>query len=112
MLFRSLVADNSWNAGAIVGNPGTIEPAGSLLGRIGRLSCDGVPVGEGLADAAGGDPLLVVSWLISALRARGRALQPGQWVLTGSVMPTVFPRPGETYRFAMEGFGPVEAIIE
>ncbi|MGE4431251.1 MAG: 2-keto-4-pentenoate hydratase [Sphingobium sp.] len=108
----SLVADNSWNAGVILGEARTMEPDASLLGRMGRLSCNGAPAGEGLTDAAGGDPLLVVSWLISALRARGRSLQPGQWVLTGSVMPTVFPKPGETYRFEIDGFAPIEAIIE
>jgi hypothetical protein len=32
--------------------------------------------------------------------------------MTGSVVPTRFPKPGETYRFSLAGFAPAEATIE
>lgn len=108
----SLVADNSWNAGAIFGATITLDDGEALLGRSARLTCDGATVGEGLTDDAGGDPLEVVSWLIDALYRRGRALSAGEWILTGSIVPTVFPLSGQTYRFEIDGFPPADVIVE
>lgn len=106
----SLVADNSWNQGNVHGQPVHRVDAG-LLGRRGTLTCNGVEVSSGMTQDAGGDPLAVVAWLINALRERGRELEPGQWVMTGSIVPTVFPQPGETYRFVIEGLPPVEVAV-
>ena len=64
-----------------------------------------------MSDEVLGDPLNAVHWLASHLRRRGRALQPGQWVSTGAIVPTRFVQPGEAYRFEIDGLPPVELQV-
>lgn len=108
----SIIADNSWNAGIVIGEPVAAASLGELLGREGVLRRNGEEIGRGLSDDAGGDPLEVVAWLASLLRAQGRPLQAGHWVLTGSIIPTLFPGPGEHYEFSVDGLPPVELQVE
>lgn len=107
----SIISDNSWNAGIVVGEPVPADDLGDLLGRTGVLKRDGEEIGRGLSEDAGGDPLEVVAWLASLLQAQGRPLQPGQWVLTGSIIPTIFPGPGGHYHFTVDGLPPVELKV-
>jgi 2-keto-4-pentenoate hydratase len=53
-----------------------------------------------------------VAWLASLLQSQGRPLQPGHWVLTGSIIPTIFPAPGGHYLFSVDGLPPVELRVE
>ena len=108
----SIISDNSWNAGIVVGAPVAAEALGDLLGRSGVLRRDGEEIGRGLTEDAGGDPLEVVAWLASLLQAQGRPLQPGQWVMTGSIIPTIFPGPGGHYQFTVDGLPPVTLRVE
>jgi 2-keto-4-pentenoate hydratase len=107
----SLIADNSWNAGIVLGEPISPAALGHLLGREGVLTRDGAVAGRGMTEDAGGDPLKVVAWVDAMLRRRGRALAPGQWVMTGSIVPTLVPKAGEHYRFAIDGLPAVEVAI-
>jgi 2-keto-4-pentenoate hydratase len=108
----SIISDNSWNAGIVIGEPVAAAALGDLLGRAGVLRRDGEEIGRGLTNDAGGDPLEVVAWLASLLQAQGRPLRAGHWVLTGSIIPTIFPGPGEHYEFSVDGLPPVELQIE
>ena len=42
---------------------------------------------------------------------REKALEPGQWVMTGSVVTTKFARPGSRYRFELDALEPVEMTV-
>lgn len=107
----SIISDNSWNAGIILGEPVAAAALGDLLGRSGVLKRDGEEIGRGLTQDAGGDPLEVVAWLATLLQAQGRPLQAGHWVLTGSIIPTLFPGPGGHYQFSVDGLPPVELRV-
>jgi 2-keto-4-pentenoate hydratase len=107
----SIVADNSWNAGLVFGPPSPVGGFAHLRGRRGVLKLNGEAVNEGMSDEVLGDPLNAVHWLASHLRRRGRALQPGQWVSTGAIVPTRFVAPGDRYVFEIEGLAPVELRI-
>lgn len=107
----SLVADNSWNAGIVLGEFVDASRIGSLLGRAGVLMRGSKCIGRGLTEDAGGDPLAVAAWLASNLRKRGRTLEPGQWVMTGSIVPTHFVKIGEEYSFSIDGFPTVSVAI-
>jgi 2-keto-4-pentenoate hydratase len=74
----------------------------------GVLTRNGEPAGDGVSDEVLGDPLNAVQWLSAHLRARGGALHPGQWVTTGSIVPTRFVAAGETWRFVLGDLPPVE----
>ncbi len=107
----SMVADNSWNAGSVLGPSVRAAELKSLKDREGILYRDGAALDKGSSNDVAGDPLNVVLWLARHLQARARDLEPGQWVSTGSIVPTVFVKPGERYRFTVTGLPPIEVEI-
>ena len=107
----TLVADNAWNAGLVTGPAIGPSGLGSLAGRRGVLSRDGEIIDEGSSSDVLGDPANALAWVVRRLAERGRALAPGQWVSTGSIVPTKFVTPGEAWRFEVEGLPAVEVTL-
>jgi len=107
----SLIADNSWNKGIVLGPPAAADSIATLIGRRGVLALNGEALDQGMSEDVGGDPLRIAAWLAAHLARRGQMLRPGQWVLTGSIVTTKFPKPGETYLFSVDGLAPVEVRI-
>jgi 2-keto-4-pentenoate hydratase len=106
---RSLVADNSWNAGIVVSNFASVWPDLEVV--AGKATKDGAPIGEGHGRDILGHPFNSVAWLAAQLASRGTALKAGQIVMTGSVMKTVFPTEDASYRFDLDGLGSVEVHV-
>jgi 2-keto-4-pentenoate hydratase len=106
---RSLVADNSWNAGIVLSEFKTAWP--DLAPLLGRAVKNGDLIGEGHGRDILGHPFNSVAWLASHLDSRGVTLKAGQVVMTGSVMKTVFPEHDAHYRFDIEGLGFVEVQV-
>jgi len=107
----SLVADNIWNMGLVLGPPATIDAYGALFGRRGVVTVNGEVLDRGMSEDAGGDPLIIIAWLGAHLAKRGQPLAPGQWILTGSFVPTRFPKAGDHHRFEVDGLEPVDVTI-
>ena len=61
----------------------------------GRATKDRVAIGEGHGRDILGHPFNSVAWLATQLASRGVELKAGQVVMTGSVMKTIFPEPGQ-----------------
>ena len=106
---RSLVADNSWNAGIVLSDFKSAWP--DLAPMLGRATKNGDPIGEGYGRDILGHPFNSVAWLATHLAGRGAALKAGQVVMTGSVMKTVFPEQDAHYRFELAGLGSVEVQV-
>jgi 2-keto-4-pentenoate hydratase len=106
---RSLVADNSWNAGIVLSEFLTKWP--DLPGALGRASKDGAAFGEGHGRDILGHPFNSAAWLATQLNSRGTGLKAGEVVMTGSVMKTVFPEEAAGYRFELGGIGIVEVQV-
>jgi 2-keto-4-pentenoate hydratase len=106
---RSLVADNSWNAGIVLSEFKAAWP--DLASVLGRATKDGGPIGEGDGRDILGHPFNSVAWLATQLASRGATLRAGQVVMTGSVMKTIFPEQDAHYRFELEGLGFVEVHV-
>jgi 2-keto-4-pentenoate hydratase len=106
---KTLVADNSWNAGIVlapfVANWPELEPV------LGKATQNGAPAGEGYGRDILGHPFNSVAWLNAQLVSRGGALRKGDIVMTGSVMKTVFPTEPAHFRFDMPGLGSVEVKV-
>jgi 2-oxo-3-hexenedioate decarboxylase/2-keto-4-pentenoate hydratase len=98
----SLIVENCWNGGAVIGTPRPL-PAADLVGIRGRLTISGKSVGEGRAE----DPFATLAWLANHLAERGRGLEAGMVVITGSLIPTVSVLPGDRAVFAVEGLDDV-----
>jgi 2-keto-4-pentenoate hydratase len=107
----SLVADNIWNMGMVLGPAAPLEAYGALFGRRGVVTVNGEMLDQGMSEDAGGDPLEIIAWLGAHLARRGQPLQPGQWIMTGSFVPTRFPKPGDCHRFVVDGLEPVDVSI-
>lgn len=106
---RSLVADNSWNAGIVLSE--FKSSWADLAALRGRATRDGDPVGEGYGRDILGHPFNSVAWLATHLASRGASLKAGEVVMTGSVMKTVFPEQDAHYRFELQGLGVVEVDV-
>jgi 2-keto-4-pentenoate hydratase len=104
----SLVADNSWNRGIVLGKPRELRDLSDLEGM---LSINGTEADRGNSCDVLGHPLDAVVWLGEHLSRRGQALAPGQWVMTGSIVPTKFPKSGERYVFSLGPLDPVELEV-
>lgn len=107
----SLVADNIWNIGMVIGPPSPRTALSGLLGRTGALHINGALYETGLSDDVGGDAMDLVAWLGAHLARRNQPLQAGQWIMTGSFVSTTFPQAGAHYRFEVDGLAPVEVHI-
>jgi 2-keto-4-pentenoate hydratase len=107
----SLIADNSWNAGLVLGPPSPAAKFSRLSGFAGVLFQNGKEVERGNSSDVMGNPLNVIVWLAKHLASRGVSLQPGQWITTGSICKTRFAVTGESYRFEVEGLAGVEVQI-
>jgi 2-keto-4-pentenoate hydratase len=100
----SLIADNCWNAGVVLGAETPVGPGTSFSGIAGALDIDTKPSRQGMTD----DPLGALAWLANLAAGRGRPLEPGMIVITGSVIPTVPIGRGEEFTFRLDGLGAVQ----
>ncbi len=107
----SIVAENSWNMGMVVSDGVPAAGLGDLAAISARMWLNGAPAGQGRGEAALGSPAFVMRWLAGFLSRRGEKLMPGQWVMTGSLLPTVFPAKGDKFRFALDGLVAVELSV-
>ena len=107
---RSLVADNSWNAGVILGRP--VHDAPELADVFGVIHANGAEIGSGYGREALGHPFNSVAWLANNLRGRGQHLRAGDFVMTGSLIRTQFPTEATAYDFSVTSLGDVECNVE
>ena len=100
----SLIADNAWNGGIVLG-PATPLPSGLDLDGIGgTLLRNSREIATGKTD----DPLGALAWLANQAAACDRPLMAGMVAITGSVIPTLPIAAGERFVFEIEGIGKAE----
>jgi len=107
----SLVAENIWNVGAVLGEgvpPSQLGPIDSLAGRY---SENGVEIAAGMTSDVLGNPLHVMRWLADFLLERGSMLRKGEIIMTGSITAVCFPAVGTNCRFEIDGLPPVDVRI-
>jgi 2-keto-4-pentenoate hydratase len=102
----SLIADNAWNAGVVLG-AAKPPPPGSRLDAIGaRVAINGREV-TGKTD----DPMGALAWVANLAIERERPMTAGMIVITGSVVPTFPVAPGDHVHFEIDGIGAAEMTI-
>jgi 2-keto-4-pentenoate hydratase len=106
---RSIIADNAWNAGVVLGQ--FIRPWPDLAEVEGIVRLNGCDVDWGKGRDVLGHPFVPLAWLANLLAASGEGLKTGQIVLTGSLVPTRFPAAGEHYQFELKGIGAVSVAV-
>ena len=77
-----------------------------ILGRLGLL------VGEGVGAEAMGHPFDAVAWIADHLASRGHGLLRKEFVITGSLVTSKFPKAGDLIRFEAGNLGAVELRVD
>ena len=101
----TLIADDFFNAGCVLGDPVESWHELDLAALEGSMTINGSAVGRGRGGDILGHPLRALAWLANALAARGRALQPGEFVLLGSVVQTRWVERGDLVEIEIAGLG-------
>lgn len=100
-----LMAYNAFNQGAVLAPPNRDWRKLDLAQARGRILIDGQEVGTGKGGDVMGHPLNALAMAAETLHGRGQGLQAGDVVLTGSVVTTKWPKPGQTAVITVEGLG-------
>jgi 2-keto-4-pentenoate hydratase len=106
----SLIADNSWNAGAVFG--AFSKSWDNLEAATGIVKLNGQEIDRGYGRDVLGHPFVPLTWLANHLAETGGALRAGDVVLTGSLIPTRFPKESGAFRYELSGIGTVELTVE
>jgi 2-keto-4-pentenoate hydratase len=106
---RSLVADNSWNAGVVLGEFKTTWP--ELAPVTGVVRRDGAEIDRGKGADVLGHPFEPLTWLANHLASSGIGLKAGDLVMTGSLVTTRFPAGPEQYEFDLSSLGHVQVTV-
>jgi 2-keto-4-pentenoate hydratase len=107
----TLVADDFFAAGCVLGEAVPRSAAPDLLKVAGRAIINGTEAGRGTGADVLGHPHNALAWLANHLAAEGRGLHAGQIVLTGSLVKTIWLNAGDTVQMELDGLGIVEAAF-
>ncbi len=111
LYFLGVAADNAWNAGVVLGPERADWQSLDLESGQGAMTINGQPAGEGYGRDVLGHPLDALAWLANTLAGRGRELQAGMLVMTGSIVSTKFLNPGDEAAFTFEGLGDIRMSV-
>ena len=103
----TLVADDFFAAGCVLGNAVPRLAAPDLLTVAGRAIINGEEAGRGTGADVLGDPHNALAWLANHLAEEGKGLHAGQIVLTGSLVKTVWLDAGDSVKMELDGLGTV-----
>jgi 2-keto-4-pentenoate hydratase len=106
----TLVADNAWSGGMILGTPSTAWKQLDLATAPVSLLHNG-ETETAVTGAAMGSPLNSLAYLASLLASQGRSLKAGDIVMSGSTLATRFAKPGDHSVYTVEGLGSVEMRV-
>lgn len=106
----SLIGDNFFNAGCVLGRPVRDWRRLDLAALKGRTLINGAEVGNGYGAMVLGHPLNALAWVANARAARGLGLKRGEFVFLGSLVETKWLSPGDHVRIEIEELG--EAWLE
>ena len=104
----TLLADDFFQAGCVLGAPVADWRNLDLAALSGRMLIDGVEVGRGHGRDVLGHPLNALAWLAGTLARRGRGLNAGEIVSLGSLVQTQWPAAGAHVVIEIEALGRVE----
>jgi 2-keto-4-pentenoate hydratase len=83
-----------------------------LSGMQALARLNGAVLAQGRGTDVLGHPLEVITWLARALGARGRELEAGDCVTTGTCTGLLQVLPGQTYQAEATGLGEVSVSFE
>jgi len=101
----SLIADDFFGAGCVLGPPLEDWRTLDLASLGGAMRVNGREVGRGTGADILGHPLEALAWLAGHLTGRGEGLRAGEIVLLGSLVRTEWLAPGDEVEIEIERLG-------
>jgi 2-oxo-3-hexenedioate decarboxylase/2-keto-4-pentenoate hydratase len=108
---NTLIADNFFNAGCVLGAPVTNWQELHLPSLAGHMHINGREVGRGTGAAVMGHPFEALAWLANSRSARGQGLRRGEFVFLGSLVETKWLNAGDSVTITIEGLGGVALSV-
>ena len=103
----TLVADDFFAAGCVLGEAVARSRAPDLLDVVGRALVNDVEVSRGTGADVLGHPHHALAWLANHLAARAKGLRAGEIVLTGSLVKTLWLASDDRVMMDLSGLGAV-----
>jgi 2-keto-4-pentenoate hydratase len=109
---KTVLAENIFQRGVILGPLDASRAGGDITGIRARITSDGVEVGAtDDPTALTGDHLDVVAHVADLLAAFGETLRAGEVVITGAVLPHVWPARGQHVELELEPLGSLDVTF-
>lgn len=106
-LVLTLIADNAWNAGIVVGPALKDWRQLDLASLHGTVQINGETVGEGYGRDVLGHPLEALRWLVNTIATQGKDIHKDMVVMTGTMIATKFVVAGDNLKFSVDGLAEV-----
>jgi 2-keto-4-pentenoate hydratase len=107
----TLIADDFFAAGCVLGKPVARLAVPDLSGLVGRAIVNGSEVARGTGADVLGHPHNALAWLANHLAEQGKSLRAGQIVLTGSLVKTLWLEAGDRVTMDLSQLGTVDAVF-
>jgi 2-keto-4-pentenoate hydratase len=106
------IADNASSGAVVLGDWVPIRHAPPLPQTTATLVVNDTAIATGAGTAVMGDPAAAVAWLANALARHGTAIEPGQFVMSGSYTTASFVVAGDHASAVISGLGAVTVSFE
>ena len=107
----TLVADNAFDAGSVLGTPMTSWRGLAFDALTARTFRDGKLIAEGRSDMLLGHPLDALAWLANRRSRLGLGLAAGTFVSLGTMTPVQWVEGPSAWRIEVEGLGAVSVTV-
>lgn len=104
----TLIADDFFAAGIVLGAPVARSAVTDLVGVKGRALINGQERGRGTGADVLDHPHNALAWLANHLASQGAALRAGEIVMTGSLVKTLWLQAGDEAIMEFSGLGNVQ----
>jgi 2-keto-4-pentenoate hydratase len=109
---EAVLAENIFQRGIVLGTPDPARAGGDVAGIRARVTADGEEVGAtDDPTALTGDLLEVVAHVADIVAAFDETLRAGEVVITGAVLPHVWPARGQHVELELEPLGSVDVTF-
>ncbi len=107
----TLIADDFFGAGCVLGKPRSDWRNLDLAGTTGRMRINGAEVGHGIGAHVMEHPFEALTWLANLLARRGRGLAANDIILTGSIVETHWLSAGDHVEVSIDGLGTSQVLF-
>ncbi len=108
----TLIADDTLDAGVVLGAPITDWRDLDLPRLTGTIRRDGIEISRAAASSVLGSPLHAMLWIANTYSRLGWTLRAGEFVSTGSIADLIWVKPGEHYAIEVEALGTLEVRFD